>query len=306
MSINYLKTPIQEINDPLFEELGIRLLIKREDLNHPEISGNKWWKLKYNIEEALHVNSHTLLTFGGAYSNHIFATAAAAHEAGFKSIGIIRGEETLPLNATLSFAKRKGMRLHYVSREDYRHKSEEIFIENLKSHFGEFYMIPEGGTNELAVKGCEEFSKKVLCEIDCDCVCLPVGTGGTIAGIIKGLKGKKEVIGFSALKGGTFLEEEVKNFLKSHASHLKNWKINLDYHFGGYSKRTQELENFISRQWKDHELPLDEVYTSKMIFGIYDLIVKGDFSRGTTILALHTGGLQGRINSKSVAKKFPS
>jgi 1-aminocyclopropane-1-carboxylate deaminase len=301
--LSYTETPLQEINDLLFEDAGVRVLIKREDLNHAEISGNKWWKLKDNIEEALRQKSGTLLTFGGAYSNHIFATAAAASEAGLKSIGIIRGEETLPLNHTLAFAKARGMHLHYVSREDYRHKTEEAFVENLKKQFGEFYLIPEGGTNELAVKGCCEFAKKALQEIKFDYVCLPVGTGGTMTGIIKGLNGRKEVIGFSSLKGGSFLEAEVKNLLQEESNYLNNWRIITCYHFGGYGKRTKELEDFVSAQREKHQVPLDEVYTSKMMFGVYDMIRKDEFKKGSVILVIHTGGLQGRVQRTNDPKR---
>ncbi|HET9055131.1 MAG TPA: 1-aminocyclopropane-1-carboxylate deaminase/D-cysteine desulfhydrase, partial [Cyclobacteriaceae bacterium] len=141
--LHYTPTPVQEIHDPLFERAGVRVLVKREDLNHPMISGNKWWKLKYNLQEAKERKHTTLLTFGGAYSNHIFATAAAAHELGFASIGIIRGEETLPLNHTLSFAKNIGMQLHYVSREQFKQKTDPEFIALLHRQFGDFYLIPE-------------------------------------------------------------------------------------------------------------------------------------------------------------------
>ncbi|MEJ0054636.1 MAG: pyridoxal-phosphate dependent enzyme [Bacteroidota bacterium] len=206
---------------------------------------------------------------------------------------MIRGEETLPLNSTLSFARSKGMHLHYVSREEYRHKTEEAFIENLKKQFGEFYLIPEGGTNELAVRGCSEFAEKILREIEFDYVCLPVGTGGTLAGIVKGLSGKKEVIGFSSLKGGAFLKEEVGNILNDEHVAFKNWTINPQYHFGGYGKVTDQLKKFISEEFERHRLPLDQVYTSKMLFGIYEEIKKGYFRRGATILAIHSGGLQG-------------
>lgn len=293
-SLFYTETPIQEIKTDVLERASVKLLIKREDLNHPFVSGNKWWKLKYNLEEAVRLKHDVLLTFGGAYSNHIFATAAAAHELGLKSIGIIRGERTLPLNHTLTFALEKGMRLHYVSREDYRHKAEDDFMENLRKRFGDFYSIPEGGTNALAVKGCEEFAKKILSEIEFDNLCLPVGTGGTMAGIVAGFGGEKEVIGFPVLKGGAFLEGKIMRLLKNDSIEaFKNWKINADYHFGGYGKKTKELRDFISTQWHNHHLPLDQVYGSKMMFGIYDVVKKGNFKKGSTILALHTGGLQG-------------
>lgn len=292
--IKYDKTQIQELKSQISEQSGIRLLIKREDQNHPFVSGNKWWKLNYNLEEAMKAGHTTLLTFGGAYSNHIYATAAAAHELGLKSIGIIRGEETLPLNPTLSFAKASGMRLHYVSREAYRNKTEASFIEQLHKQFGDFYLIPEGGTNALAVKGCVEFAKHLNNEIDFDYICLPMGTGGTIAGVIEGLNESKKVIGFSSLKGATFLEDEIKRYTAK-----KNWQLVYDYHFGGYAKVTNELIEFMNAFEKQFNIPLDPIYTAKMMFGVMDLIKKNFFESGSTILVFHTGGLQGRAGSNS-------
>ena len=298
--MKYIRTPLQEIQDSRCEKAGVKLFVKREDLNHPFASGNKWWKLKYNLAETIRLKHHTVLTFGGAYSNHIYATAAACHETGLKSIGIIRGEQTLPLNHTLAFAQEKGMLLHYVSRETYKHKTETDFIRNLRDQFGDFYLLPEGGTNELAVTGVIEFAKAILSEIKFDYLCLPVGTGGTMAGIIAGLDKTKKVIGFSALKGGSFLVGKVKRMLENCSTgKLKNWRIENDYHFGGYGKSDKALENFLVNQSQNHNLPLDRVYTAKMMFGIYDLIKKGSFERGSIVLALHTGGLQGEsVSSK--------
>ena len=290
--LNYHETPIQEINTALLSDAGVRLLIKREDLNHPEISGNKWWKLKYNLQEAVRLGHHTLLTFGGAYSNHIFATAAAAHELGLKSIGIIRGEETMPLNHTLAFAKGKGMQLYYVSREAYRHKTETEFIKRLEKQCGNFYLIPEGGTNELAVKGCAEFAEKTHSEINFDYLCVPVGTGGTMSGMIKGIDDSKKILGFSSLKGRGFLEVGIKKLLKHQEN---NWRLITDYHFGGHAKATVELVRFTNQMNTDSRLPLDPVYTAKMMFGIFDLVKKGYFEKGSTLLAVHTGGLQGKL-----------
>lgn len=284
--LSYQQTSIQEI---ILPGSSAKLLVKREDLNHPFVSGNKWWKLKYNLVEAQRQGHDTLLTFGGAYSNHIFATAAAAHEIGLKSIGIIRGEETLPLNKTLSFAKNKGMQLHYVSRETYRIKTEKEFIERLKNQFGDFYLIPEGGTNELAVKGCAEFTTKLSKEIEFDYLCLPIGTGGTFAGIINGLGESKKIIGFPVLKGAEYLEGEIKSLLL----HSKqNWFLNYDYHFGGYGKFNDGLLHFIKDAKEKYGLPLDKIYTAKMVYGVFDLIGKGYFHKGTSVLIVHTGGLQ--------------
>ena len=291
--LSYQPTPILQLRNELLDDAGVQLLCKREDLNHPAISGNKWWKLKYNLEEAARREKKTLLTFGGAYSNHIYATAAASHETGFKSVGIIRGEETLPLNKTLAFAQHCGMQLHYISRTQYREKDNPAFIQELHNKFGDFYLIPEGGTNEFAVKGCAEFGKQLLEEIDFDYLCLPVGTGGTIAGIIAGLEGKKEVIGFPVLKGGDFLKDEIEKLLQKYSNTpYGNWHLDASYHHGGYAKATPALLDFVKLMNDKHNLPLDAVYTGKLLWAVMDYVRQGKFRRGSTVLAVHTGGLQ--------------
>ena len=291
--LKYKETPIQEIKNDILEGSGVKLLVKREDLNHIRVSGNKWWKLKYNLEECVSSGHDTLLTFGGAYSNHIFATAAAAHELGLKSIGIIRGEETLPLNHTLAFAKEKGMMLQYVSREDYRHKTEENFVKKLHEQFGDFYLIPEGGTNELAIKGCEEFAKKVKAEIDFDYISLPVGTGGTMTGIIAGLEGEKQVVGISVVKNGEFLNSVIDKLLTAYSHSYQNWSVLTSYDHGGYANVTPELTAFIGKM--QLTLPLDTVYTGKLMWAVMEEIKRGVIEEGATVLAIHTGGLQ-RVN----------
>ncbi len=288
--LQYKRTPIVELKLSIFEEANVRVLVKCEYLNHPFISGNKWWKLKYNLEAAVKLDRKTILTFGGAYSNHIYATAAACRELGLKSIGIIRGEETLPLNPTLSFAKECGMELHYVSREAYRKKNEESFLQNLKDQFGDFYLIPEGGTNELAVKGVKEFAQSLSQEAEFDYLCLPVGTGGTMAGMIEGVDKSKQVLGFVSLKGGEFLEDEIRTYTEK-----TNFKLLHDYHFGGYAKMTYSLTEFINQFENDQNIPLDPVYTSKMMFGVFDLTEKKFFKKNSIIIILHTGGLQGNV-----------
>ncbi len=299
MLLNYAPTPVQEIFDPLLDQHGIRLLIKREDQNHPTISGNKWWKLKYNLEQATRLDKKTLLTFGGAYSNHIYATAAAAKECGFQGFGIIRGEETLPLNPTLKFAIDNGMKIHYVNRESYRNKNELEFINELQDQYGDFYLIPEGGTNNLAVKGTTEFANHYLSKIEFDYLFLPVGTGGTMAGIINGLEGKNKIVGIPVLKNGGFLAGEIKPYLKHDYS---NWLLLTEYHHGGYAKTTPALMNFIKEMETKHKLPLDHVYTGKLLRAVFEEIKKGTFSKGTTLMVLHSGGLQGS-NSKIANQK---
>ena len=288
--IKFHQSPIKEIKDNLLHKFGVRLFLKREDLIHKYVSGNKWRKLKYNLIEAAGSGHSTLLTFGGAYSNHIHATAAAAREVGFRSIGIIRGEETLQLNPTLEFATGCGMELHYLSRESYRNKNEPGLIESLKEKFGKFYLLPEGGTNLLALKGCAEIIDEI--DMDYDMICISVGTGGTLAGIISGLKGRKKAIGYSALKGN-FLREVVKKLIRLNQSNYSNWEICSDYHFGGYAKFDMSLIDFINRFRKTTGIALDPVYTGKMMYGIYKMIGEGKFGENKNILAIHTGGLQG-------------
>jgi len=297
--LSYTPTPVQEIRDETLHRAGVRLLVKREDLNHPLVSGNKWWKLLYNLKEARRLGKPTLLTFGGAYSNHIYATAAAARELGFGSVGIIRGEATQPLNATLQFAQQQGMRLQYISREDYRQKDSVAFQERLYRQYGDVYIIPEGGTNALAVQGCMEFAR-VLREISFDCVCLAVGTGGTMAGLIDGLDADKRILGVSVLKGD-FLEAEVKRLITG--SVADNWSVLTDYHHGGYARATPALLAFMRDMERDHDLPLDQVYTAKLMWAVLREAAKGAFERGTTVLAIHTGGLQGRL-SESLLRPF--
>lgn len=274
------------------EEKGIELYIKREDEIHPFVSGNKFRKLKYNIQEAKKTNKNTLLTFGGAFSNHIVATAVAGYLTDFKTIGIIRGEElgldvteTLSKNTTLKNSYEHNMQFEFVSRELYRKKLEDSFINNLKEKYGDFYLIPEGGTNDLAIKGCEEIL--TVSDAKFDYICCAVGTGGTISGVINASSKHQKVIGFPALKGD-FLFDDIKKLTSK-----SNWSLQTNYHFGGYAKYTDELIRFINDFNKDTGVLLDPIYTVKMIFGILDMIKKNQFKKGSKILAIHTGGIQG-------------
>ena len=283
--LTYAETPIEEIKHHSITAAGVRLFMKREDLNHPNVSGNKWWKLKYNLAEAIRQKKDTLLTFGGAYSNHIYATAAAAREINLKAVGIIRGEEKTSINPVIEFARRSGMQLHFITRESYRRKHEEDFIQSLNADFGDYYHIPEGGSNKLAVRGVEEFVQNL--QGDFDYICCPVGTGGTLAGLINGFKGLKLIVGFSVLKHGSFLCEDVRRLGAIH----DNWTIRTEYDFGGYAKATPWLSSFIDHFINEHNIPVEPVYTGKMMAGIFDLLDKGFFEKGSTILALHTGGI---------------
>ena len=277
---------------------GISLFIKRDDLIHPVISGNKFRKLKYNIIEAKKQNQSTLLTFGGAFSNHILAVAAAGKEYGFKTIGVIRGEELeckIEANPTLKKAQEFGMVFHFISRDEYRTKSNPEFVNKLEQKFGNFYLIPEGGTNELAVIGCQEILTEV--DEDFDFICCAVGTGGTISGIINSSKDCQKVLGFPVLKGD-FLQEDIRKF-----ANMDNWELITDYHFGGYAKIDEKLIHFINDFYMKYSIPLDPIYTSKMTFGVIDLIEKGYFPPKSKILLIHTGGLQGVNGMNLVLRK---
>ena len=229
-----MKSSNQKI--PIHFSNGIELFIKREDLLHPTISGNKFRKLKYNLAEAKRLGYKKLLTFGGAFSNHIVAVAGAGKEFGFETIGIIRGEELeekINENPSLAVAQQFGMKFVFVSRDTYRYKETPEFLEKMQSQFGNFYLVPEGGTNELAIKGCEEILTQEDAVFDYICCC--VGTGGTISGIINSSMNHQKVIGFPALKGD-FLEEDIRKYAKNY-----RWELNLDYHFGGYAKIDKAL-----------------------------------------------------------------
>ncbi len=266
----------------------ITLEIKREDLIHPMVSGNKFRKLKYNLAVAKANNHNTLLTFGGAFSNHIAAVAASGKEQGLKTIGVIRGEELeadFSQNPTLRFAHQRGMQLEFVSREQYRKRIDLDFIQRLAEKHGSFYHIPEGGTNELAVLGCQEILQNH--DLGFDFICCSVGTGGTIAGLINSSATHQKIIGFPALNGD-FLQEEIRKFAAN-----DRWELIQDYTFGGYGKVSNELIFFINRFLVETGIPLDPIYTGKMVFGVMDLIQKGYFPKDSRILMIHTGGLQG-------------
>jgi len=281
---------------------NVELHIKREDEIHPFISGNKYRKLKYNLQEARKLQFDTLLTFGGAYSNHIAAVAAAGNKFRFKTIGIIRGEELIDKiseNPTLQFAKKQGMKLKFVSRSIYRDKENRDFLKELKDEFGNFYLVPEGGTNPLAVKGCEE----ILSEEDgqFDYICCAVGTGGTILGLINASKSHQKILGFPALKGD-FLSTNISKFVTKN-----NWELITDYHFGGYAKVNKALIDFINQFKQVYNIPLDPVYTGKLMFGVIKMIEANYFKKDSKILVIHTGGLQGisGMNKRLIEKELP-
>ncbi|MEN2280488.1 pyridoxal-phosphate dependent enzyme [Algoriphagus sp. SE2] len=283
----------QVLKNPLFEEKEIKVTIKRLDLIHPQVSGNKFFKLKYNLEKAKSERQNTVLTFGGAFSNHIAAVAFAAKAEGLKSIGVIRGEETSPLNHTLKTAQSNGMKLFFISRELYRKKKELTFLNDLKSRFGDFFVIPEGGTNELAIFGTSEILNKE--DKAFSHIITAIGTGGTFAGLAKSLLNHQTLIGISALKGD-FIHQEIKDLLDIHKITPKGeTKIMDNFHFGGYAKFNKELIDFIWKFYEDYKIALDPIYTGKLIFGVWDMISKNKIPKGSSLLIIHSGGLQGNI-----------
>lgn len=287
-------SPLQLIEDELLTKRGIRLFVKRDDLIHPQVSGNKWRKLKYNLQAAKQQQQKRLLTFGGAYSNHIAATAAAGKMFGFETIGVIRGELVKPLNPTLSLAQQQGMKLMFVGRKEYREEKAEIAA-RLQNELGSCYVIPEGGSNTLAVKGCAEIVAEVREQLDGvpDYFCVSSGTGGTAAGLVVGLVRMSNLRVFPALKGD-FLKEEINSLIwESVEKNYDNWQLVTDYHFGGYTKWNQELIDFINDFYAIFKLQIDPIYTGKLFYGVWNEIEKGNFEEGSTIVVIHTGGLQG-------------
>ncbi len=300
-------TPVQEIKSAVAEKAGIRWLIKRDDLIHPQISGNKWRKLKYNLQQAQNQGIHTLVTFGGAYSNHLYAVAAAGKLMGFETVGIVRGDQSATLSSTLQFAQSCGMQLEFWSRQAYSEKEKAFNFQTIQQKYDSFYLLPEGGSNALAVKGCTEIIEEI--EVPFDYLLCACGTGCTLAGLIAGSQGKGHILGFAALKRGDFLQTEIENLLQKYydwnGQNLpvpKNWSLQTDYHFGGYAKHTPELLAFIQRFEEENAFQIEQVYTAKMLFGTEDLIRQGAFKRGEILISLHTGGLQGRLPLLDVPK----
>ncbi|MCF8266453.1 MAG: pyridoxal-phosphate dependent enzyme [Ignavibacteriales bacterium] len=292
---------IQKINLPGYSG-SQEIFIRRDDLIHPAISGNKWRKMKYNLAEVERLAKTGILTFGGAFSNHIYATAAAGKLYGYKTIGIIRGESYNPLNPTLQYAFSSGMELYYLSRKEYPQKENHPLIKKLQNDDPGLYILPEGGTNFFALKGAAEIT--VSPADNFDYYCTASGTGGTAAGILTGVSSRQKVIAFPALKNGGFLREIIINLASVHIQKFENnLEVKTEYHFGGYAKVKSELIEFMEAFQKLNSIALDPVYTGKMMFGVRDMCQKGDFDPESRILCIHTGGLQGNLGMKSIIEK---
>ena len=270
----------------------VQLTIKRLDLIHPQISGNKFFKLKYNLLAAQQQGFSQVLTFGGAFSNHIAATAFAAQHFGFQSIGMIRGEElaSQQFNPTLQTAQDLGMQLNFFSRSEYRLSQQTEYLQKLQQQYPQAFIIPEGGSNALAIQGTQEILSPDDLE-NYDVICCAVGTGGTLAGIIESSSELQHVLGFSALKGD-FLKHDIQQWTDK-----SNWSLTDAYCCGGYAKITPKLLQFMQQFEQQHHIPLEQVYTAKMMMGLLDLIQHHHFPAHTRILAIHTGGLQGKLKT---------
>ena len=293
------KPLLQELPEPVAAAHGVRLLLWRDDLVNPDLPGNKARKLKYNLAAARQQGHRTLLTFGGAYSNHLAAVSTAGRLFGFKTIGLVRGEELVagaaapPPNPTLAQAAADGMVLHYLDRAAYRRRAAPDFIAEQLIRFGPAYVLPEGGTNPLALPGCAELVAEIRQQTDFDALAVAVGTGGTLAGLLTGLAGQHQALGVAALKNGGFLRAEVDALTQQAVGQaFSNYALHTDYHFGGYAKYSPELLGFTRQFRARHGVLLDPIYTGKLLYGVLDLIGQGHFRRGSTVVAIHTGGLQ--------------
>lgn len=296
-----IPSPSHLLNSELLKNKQLKLWVKRDDLIHKDISGNKWRKLKYNIEAAKKQGNNQLLTFGGAYSNHIAATAAVGKVAGIKTIGVIRGNEFSSLNSTLTFAKENEMSLHFVSRNEYKRKTEDEFLKMLKDEFGPYFLVPEGGANEFGALGCAEILAEENEEYDF--ICCAAGTGTTASGILNALNENQKLLVFPALKGGDGLKSDILSYFNNANKESQLQMIN-DYHFGGYAKIKPDLVDFTNSFYEAHQLPLDLIYTAKMMYGLFDLIQKDYFPRQSKILFIHSGGLQGNEGFKNKGIKL--
>lgn len=293
------KVLMQRLEHKVFTDAGIEVLVRRDDLIDPELSGNKFYKLFFNLRVAREQGFTRLLSFGGAYSNHLHALAAAGNRYGFSTLGVVRGERPAQLSPTLSDAEAWGMQLVFISRADYRDKSEPELLAELQSRYGGFYLIPEGGANLAGARGMQLLGQALEQQMkgDYTAVCMACGTGTSLAGLAAGIDSAKFGLGFSVLKG----EGELGNSISTTYRQLcdsgvaANWRLITGFHAGGYGKKHPE---YLTQFWQDFErssgISLDPVYTLKLFWGIHSLAQQGYWPRGSRIVAIHSGGLQGR------------
>jgi len=292
----YSNITLQNIQ-PAWLPPGVEAAMLRLDRLHPDISGNKWFKLKYNLEAAQAAGKRHIVTFGGAWSNHIAATAVACRMAGLSCTGIIRGEAPPVLSHTLQQARQQGMELCFISREAYREKDRTSW----KERFPGSYIIPEGGHNAAGARGCKEILALAPRERFTHIACA-AGTGTTLAGLVNSAGPGQEVLGIVVLKGAAYLQQEVEQLLEAPVS--ARWRLLHDFHLGGYARITPALIAFINQFYTDTHIPLDIIYTGKMAYGVQQLAQQGYFPAGSRILLVHTGGLQGNLSLAPGVLKF--
>lgn len=288
---------LQQLYHPLFIKHDVQVQVKRDDLIHPIISGNKWRKLKYNLAHVKqHKNMNGVLSFGGSYSNHIHALAFACYQQGLPCIGVIRGEEGYANNFTLTWARHWGMKLHFVDRKTYRHRHDVDYITQLQQTYSDYFIIPEGGSNQLAIPGVSEVITELNQQTEFDTLITPVGSGGTLAGLISGdcnTNAKQhKLLGITVLKGADYLKGEVQNLLKKSAKH-HHWELLTDFHRGGYAKFSPLDATRILEFNHSTGVNFEPVYSGKMVLALLDLLEQGYFAKGERIVLLHTGGMQG-------------
>jgi len=286
---------LDELQSDLFNDKQVSLSVLRLDKLHPVVSGNKLFKLHYFLQNALRQSFEGIVTFGGPYSNHLVATAYACKEAGLRSTGIVRGEQPPELSHTLNECLSYGMQLKFISREAYNNKESTPFLNGIISEFKNHLIVPEGGYHPLGASGAALVMD--LIKEDTSHICCAVGTATTISGLLKGLRNEQQVIAVPVLKNMVDLQERI-NFLTNQVFKPRQLEILYDYHFGGYAKKTPELINCMNTIYEKHQLPTDFVYTGKMMFGIIDSIKKNFFKKGSKIVCIHTGGLQGNLSLK--------
>jgi len=286
-------SPLQTIQHPLFAKHQLEVKIKRDDLIHPIISGNKWRKLKYNLAFAKEQGFKGALSFGGSYSNHIHALAYACYQQQLPCLGVIRGEKEYAANCTLSQAQQWGMALHFVDRKTYRLRHDENYLQELQAQYPEYFIIPEGGSNALALPGVGEVITELNAETDFDTLMTPVGSGGTLAGLIAADNNQHQLLGVAVLKQDGYLSQEVQHLLGKNAGNYHNWQILNDFHRGGYARFSEADCGRILAFNRQTDISFEPVYSGKMLLALLDLIEQGYFPAGHKIVLLHTGGLQG-------------
>ncbi|MFB8074714.1 1-aminocyclopropane-1-carboxylate deaminase/D-cysteine desulfhydrase [Streptomyces californicus] len=294
-----LPSPLREVHDERFARHGVRLLLKRDDLIHPDLPGNKWRKLALNLEAAA---GRTVLTFGGAYSNHLRATAAAGRLLGFPTVGVVRGDELAhrPLNPSLARCAADGMRLHFVDRTTYRAKTSPEVLEGLLGRFGDVVVVPEGGSNALAAQGCTALGRELASEVDVAAVAC--GTGGTLAGLAAGLAAGQRALGVPVVGGGFLAGEVARLQHEAFGSRAGDWTLEERFTFGGYARTTPELDAFAADFEERHGLPVERVYVAKLLFALTALAGDGAFAPGTRVAAVVTGAPDDALQESSVSR----